>query len=71
LIAARPTPEARYALRNTTLTTHHRDGRTERRELADAAELREVLHDTFGIAAPEGLEDAFERVIALAALATV
>jgi N-hydroxyarylamine O-acetyltransferase len=69
LIAARPAPDARYALRNTTLTTHHRDGRTERRELAHAAELREVLHDTFGIAAPDGLEDAFERVIAPAAMA--
>jgi N-hydroxyarylamine O-acetyltransferase len=71
LIAARPTPDARFALRNTTLTTHHRDGRTERRELAGAGELREVLHDTFGIAAPEGLEEAFERVIAPAAMAVV
>jgi len=71
LIAARPAPEGRYALRNTTLTTHHRDGRTERREISDAAELREVLHGTFGIEAPEGLEDAWERVIAPAGLAAV
>lgn len=64
LIAARPAPEGRYALRNTTLTTHHRDGRTERRDLATAAELRDVLHGTFGIAAPDGLEEAFERLAA-------
>lgn len=69
LIAARPAPDARHALRNTTLTTHHLDGRTERRELESAAELRQVLHDTFGIAAPDGLEDAFERVIAPAVMA--
>lgn len=69
LIAARPAPEGRYALRNTTFTTHHRDGRTERRELTSAAEVREVLHGTFGIAAPDGLEDAFERIIAPAVAA--
>jgi N-hydroxyarylamine O-acetyltransferase len=71
LMAARPAPEARYALRNTMLMVHHRDGRTERRELAGATELREVLRGTFGIDAPDGLEDAFERIIAPAAAAAV
>ncbi len=64
LMVARPAPDGRHALRNTTLTTHHRDGRTERRTLASAAELREALHATFGIAAPDGLEDAFEMLSA-------
>ncbi|HST62008.1 MAG TPA: arylamine N-acetyltransferase [Longimicrobium sp.] len=62
LMVARPAPEGRHALRNTTLTTHHRDGRTERRQLESAAELRDVLHATFGIAAPDELEDAFEML---------
>lgn len=69
LIAARPAPDARYALRDTTLTTHHRDGRTERREIGSAGELREVLHGTFGIAAPGGLEDAWEMLSAKAVAA--
>lgn len=69
LIVARPAPEGRYALHNATLTTYHRDGRIERHTIGDAAELREVLDRTFGITAPDGLEDAWERVIAPAALA--
>lgn len=62
LMAARAAPEGRHALRNTTLTTHHRDGRTERRTLSTPAELREVLLGTFGIAAPDGLEEAWEMI---------
>jgi N-hydroxyarylamine O-acetyltransferase len=69
LIVARPAPEGRYALHNAGLTTYHRDGRVERRAIGDAAELREVLDGTFGITAPDGLEDAWERVIAPAAIA--
>jgi N-hydroxyarylamine O-acetyltransferase len=62
LIAARPAPEARYALRDGTFTVHHRDGRTERRGIDSPAEMRGVLRDTFGIDAPEGLEEAYERL---------
>jgi len=52
LMAARATPEARYALRNTQLSVHRRDG-SEQRDLADVAELKQVLTDLFGIALPE------------------
>ena len=35
---------------------HHRDGYTERRPVADAADLRALLEDRFGIAVPAGME---------------
>lgn len=50
--AARAIPEARYALRNTHLSIHRRDG-SEQRELADVAELKEVLGDLFQITVPD------------------
>lgn len=43
VIAARAEADRRHALRHTRYAIHHRDGRTERREIRDAAELRELL----------------------------
>jgi N-hydroxyarylamine O-acetyltransferase len=51
--AARADPARRYALRNTRYAIHHRDGRTERRILASAGEMREVLEGPFAIALPD------------------
>ena len=55
LLCARAAPEARYALRNNTFTVH-RDGVTEKRLLAGAAELRSCLETDFGIRLPESPE---------------
>ena len=52
LIAQRPTPEARYILRDRQLTTDTGDSVTTR-SIADA-ELLDVLRETFGIELPEG-----------------
>lgn len=52
LIAARPTPEGRIALRNNELTIHLLDGATEKRTLADADEISRTLEETFGITLP-------------------
>ena len=69
LVAARAGADRRWALRGTELAVHHLDGRTERRVLADAAELREALEGPFGLALPDepGLDAALERLIARAA----
>jgi N-hydroxyarylamine O-acetyltransferase len=53
LIAARTHPQRRYALRNNELAIHELNGETVRRKLTSAAELREVLKETFGIELPE------------------
>jgi N-hydroxyarylamine O-acetyltransferase len=53
IVAARSEVGRRHALRNTRYAIHHRDGRTERRILASAAEMREVLEGPFAIALPE------------------
>ena len=51
LVVQRPTPQARYALRNRVLTVD--DGtRIETRMLRDEAALREVLERTFGVTLP-------------------
>jgi N-hydroxyarylamine O-acetyltransferase len=50
LICARALPDRRLALLNNRLTTHHGDGRTERVEFADPAELADALTSEFGIA---------------------
>lgn len=65
LIAARSTPDKRYALRNTNLSVHHLDGNTEKKALNSATEIKEVLTDIFKIRVPEnhGLEQALERII--------
>src|SRR6185295_14972272 len=52
LIAARVAEDRRYALLNNELAVHHLDGRTERRMLTTAGEIREVLQGPMGIAVP-------------------
>ena len=49
VIAARAEPGRRHALRHTRYAIHHRDGRTERREVGGASELRELLAGPLGI----------------------
>ena len=49
VIAARAEPGRRHALRHTRYAIHHRDGRTERREIADARELRALLEGPLAI----------------------
>jgi N-hydroxyarylamine O-acetyltransferase len=60
LIAARSTPEARYALRNNALAIHRKDA-TEKRTLVDAAALRTCLETDFGLRLPEAEE--LDRVL--------
>ncbi|HEY4406545.1 MAG TPA: arylamine N-acetyltransferase [Xanthobacteraceae bacterium] len=69
LMAARPVPGARYGLRNTELSVHHLDGRSERRVLRTAAELRDTLAGTFGLALANtaGLDALLTRLTAVAA----
>jgi N-hydroxyarylamine O-acetyltransferase len=64
LIAARPEADRRYALRNNELAVHFRDGRSERRILTSAAELRDALVDAFHIRLPDApeLDRALERL---------
>lgn len=66
LIAARVESDRRYALRNAELAVHHVDGRTERRVLANGAELRDALERLLRVRVPAGPEAdaAFERVAA-------
>jgi N-hydroxyarylamine O-acetyltransferase len=56
LVAARPDDGRRYALRGNELTTHHMNGKTERRLLTSAAELRIALEKTFRVILPAGAE---------------
>ena len=56
LIAARPAPGVRYALRDNMLAVHRLDGGTGRRTLATVAELRAALEDTFLLTLPEAPE---------------
>lgn len=53
LIVAKPTPDARYTLKNNELAVHHLKGSTERFVLTSTAELRAVLEETFCIILPE------------------
>ncbi len=64
LLAARPIPGARLALRNRDYTRYGPDGTAHRRTLAGAAEIREVLAVDFGIGLPPGsrLNDVLERL---------
>ena len=52
-VAARPMPGRRLALADTALSVHHTGGRSEKRTLTSAAELRRVLTEDFGIALPD------------------
>ena len=69
LVAARVQPDRRYGLRNSELSIHHRDGFTERRTLATAAEIRTTLEQLFGICVPAGddVDAAFARIAAVVA----
>ena len=66
LMAARVQGDRRYGLRNTELSTYHRDGVIERRTLATATEIRAALEQLFGITVPSGgdVDAAFARVAA-------
>jgi N-hydroxyarylamine O-acetyltransferase len=55
LIAARADVDRRHALRNTRYSIHHRDGTTERRIIADVAELKRVLRDDLRIRLPDSV----------------
>lgn len=63
LIAARPQPGRRHALRNADYAVHRLDGGTERRTLADAAEVKSVLAGVFGLALPDGIDQALARLL--------
>jgi N-hydroxyarylamine O-acetyltransferase len=69
LMAARPVPGVRYALRNNELSVHHLEGPSERRLLRTAAELRDTLAGTFGLtlAGLPGLDALLGRLTAVAA----
>jgi N-hydroxyarylamine O-acetyltransferase len=66
LVAARPTPEGRYALLNHELAVHHLGSASERHVLESTAELRTVLEEYFLIRLPDapGLDAALERALA-------
>jgi len=49
VIAARAAPGKRHALRHSRYAVHHADGRTERHEIASAADLMDLLAGPFGI----------------------
>ncbi len=56
LMAARPAPGRRYTLRNADFAIHFANGRTERRTLATAAEVRETLEGPFCLTLPDAPE---------------
>jgi N-hydroxyarylamine O-acetyltransferase len=62
LMVARPAPGVRWALAGRQLTAHHADGPSEKRLIADPAELRAVLAEVFDIDAPAELDAAFDRL---------
>jgi N-hydroxyarylamine O-acetyltransferase len=63
LVATRPVAGGRHALFNRTLTWRPLEGVPERRQLQDAAALREALQDVFSIVVPES---EFERAAEVA-----
>jgi N-hydroxyarylamine O-acetyltransferase len=62
LLAARAESDRRYALRDDRFTIHYRDGRTERRLLSSAADMKTVLDQDFRITLPE--EKDIDRILA-------
>ena len=56
LIAARPVPDRRYALRNNEFKVHALNGETERRLIGNAAELRKILEEDFRVRLPRAPE---------------
>jgi N-hydroxyarylamine O-acetyltransferase len=71
LVAARAGRRCRYTLHNTDFVVRHMDGRSERRVLRTAADLRETLTRTFGLVLPAGpaLDSALHRLAARASIA--
>jgi len=69
LIAARPDPDRRSALRNNQLTVHHLDGRTEQRQLTSSQQMADALERIFRVTLPDApeLQSALERLVARAA----
>jgi len=65
LMAARPTPDRRYALLNNNLAVHHRSGLSERRVLGSVSELRETLSSLIQVTLPDApeLDTALARLI--------
>ena len=66
VIAARPTPGRRYALRNTELTIHQIDGASEQHQFKTVPELKGVLEDIFRLRLPDDpqLDQALQEIIA-------
>jgi N-hydroxyarylamine O-acetyltransferase len=66
LMAARPTADRRYVLRDNELTVHHASGATERRTFTRTVELRRVLEHELQIRLPDTphLEPTLQRVVA-------
>ena len=62
LLAERLTPECRYALFNTRLTTRHSGGGVEERILASAEDLGDVLDRLFHITPPADPAEIWARV---------
>jgi N-hydroxyarylamine O-acetyltransferase len=69
LMAARPVPGGRYALRNAAFSVHRLGRASERRILRTPAELRDTLAGTFGLALPgvAGLDALLTRLTTVAA----
>jgi N-hydroxyarylamine O-acetyltransferase len=53
LLVAQPATDRRYALRNNEFSVHYLNGSTERRFLANVAEMRETLEGIFHLILPE------------------
>lgn len=69
LMAARPVPGCRYALRNSELSVHRPDGSSERCLVRTASELRATLAETFGVTLADGaaVDALLTRLTAVAA----
>lgn len=69
LVAARPSPEGRWALRDRLLTLHRPDGSSETQTLRSVAELKQALAGNFGIELSriEGLDARLAELMVSAA----
>lgn len=65
LVAARPTDEGRWTLRDLELTLHRPDGRSEAQTLRSVAELKQALAGNFGIelAQVDGLDARLAELV--------
>lgn len=69
LVAARPTPEGRWTLRDLQLTLHRPDGNSQSQRLRDVGELKQALSGNFGIdlSRIEGLDARLAELMLTAA----